>query len=222
MKIFGFDFSVSKPAMCYYNTDTREMNFYCWPMHEDNKSIEKLKTAGVNIFNRDLLPMSKKNFDNNIIMVQEHTKRAAELSDMIKNTLIELIGKTPLKDIYVCSEGLSFGSQGNQTLDLSGYKYTLLTTLYKAGIRNIYTYSPIAIKHTAKRSKQGEWGKTFMIEAFQETDPTVSTFADVMIHNDTALRKKSNFVNCVDDLVDSYWAVRTFLDKQFPEIANLG
>lgn len=214
MKIFGFDFSVSKPAMCFYDTDTKHMEFYCWPMHEDDKSIEKLKSAGININNRNLAPMSKKNFENNNIMVLEHTRRAAELSEMIANEIFKLIASTKLNDVYICSEGLSFGSKGNQTLDLSGYKYTLLTTLYKRGITHIYTYSPIAIKKIAKCSKTGEWGKDFMIQAIKETNPTMHKFIHTLVYNDIDLRKKSNYVNCVDDLVDSYWALRTFLEKE--------
>lgn len=214
MKIFGFDFSVSKPAMCYYDTKTEKMEFYCWPMHEDDKSIEKLKTAGINIKNRGLLPLSKKNFETNNKMVLEHTKRAAELSDMITNDILYLIGSTSMDEVYICSEGLSFGSKGNQTLDLSGYKYTLLTTLYKHGITNIYTYPPIAIKKIAKCSKSGEWSKDFMIQAIKETNPKMHKFIHCLIYKELDLKKKSNYVNCVDDLVDAYWALRTFLEKE--------
>lgn len=214
MKIFGFDFSVSKPAMCYYDTKTKKMEFYCWPMHEDDKSIEKLLSAGVNIKNRNLLPLSKKNYDTNNKMVLEHTKRAAQLSDIIAEDMFKLIKNTSLDDVYVCSEGLSFGSKGNQTLDLSGYKYSLLTTLYKKGITNIYTYPPISIKKVAKCSKQGEWSKDFMIQAIKETNPQAHKFIYSLIYNELDLKKKSNFVNCVDDLVDSYWALRTFLEKE--------
>ena len=61
----------------------------------------------------------------------------------------ELIGNTSLNDVYVVTEGLSYASKGNQILDLSGYKYAMLIELYRLGIRNIATLSPVAIKHVA-------------------------------------------------------------------------
>lgn len=213
MKIFGFDFSIAKPAMCYYNTETKDMKFYCWPQGIDKKSEEKLSVADIVVTNRNLLPMSKKNYPNNNSMVLENTKRAAELSDMIAETIGNLILSTPMEDVYVCSEGLAFNSKGNQTLDLSGYKCAMLTTLYKMGVRNIYTYTPVTIKSTAGVSKGNHYEKDYMIQALKETNPSAHKFVHTLVYDEPSLKKMTAYVPCVDDLTDAYWTVRTFLER---------
>ena len=215
MKIFGFDFSIAKPAMCYYDTDTKEMKFYCWPMETDKKSEEMLSACDIVVRNRGLIPMSDKNFDGQA-MVIENTRRASELSLMIANDVKDLIGETDMNDVYVVTEGLSYASKGNQTLDLSGYKYAMLIELHRLGIRNIATMSPVSIKHIAAVGigKKLSYEKDFMISAIKETNPTAHKFIYTLINDEESLKKKTAFVKCVDDLVDSYWAVRSLCEKQ--------
>lgn len=212
MKIFGFDFSIIKPAMFYYDTETKQSEFYCWPASEDKKSIEILNNAGIVVRNRNLPPLSKNDYDSNSL-VFENTKRAAELSELITEDIMNIVGDEPLDNIYICSEGLAFASNGNQTLDLSGYKAALLTTLYKRGVRNIFTYSPITIKSVAGCSKKGMWTKDFMINAIKKTNPSLHTFVRTLSENEKSLKKVTAFVPCVDDLVDAYWVVRTFMER---------
>lgn len=215
MKIFGFDFSIAKPAMCYYDTETKQMKFYCWPMEIDKKSEDMLSACEVVVTNRNLIPMSDKNFDGQE-MVIENASRASKLSLMIVSDVNELIGNTSLNDVYVVTEGLSYASKGNQILDLSGYKYAMLIELYRLGIRNIATLSPVAIKHVAAVGigKKLSYEKDFMINAIKETNPLAHKFIYTLIHNEDSLKKKTAFVKCVDDLVDSYWAVRSLCEKQ--------
>lgn len=213
MKIFGFDFSIAKPAMCYYNTDTKSVEFYCWPMNIDKKSIEILKNCKINVFNRGLIPMSDKNFDGQQ-MVIENTKRSYELSNIIASKVKEIIEDTSLDDVYVVTEGLSYASKGNQILDLSGYKYAMLIELYKLGIRNIYTLSPSFIKHVAAMGKKMKYDKEFMINAVKNVNPDTHEFIRSLIYNEDSLKKQTAFVKCVDDLVDSYWATRALCETQ--------
>lgn len=220
MYIFGFDFSISKPAMCFYDTNTSDMKFVCWPQKVDNKTYQILSEADVKVFNRNLCPISKATFTDNISMVREHTKRAAELSELIIMSIFDILDYydcTNRNDVYITSEGLSFASTGNAALDLSGYKYTLLTTLYKRGIRNIYTYSPISIKNIAGCSKKDQWTKTFMIDAIKKEEP-YHKFIETLKNHEDDLKKKSAYVPCVDDLVDSYWAMRTFIEKDMKNV----
>lgn len=213
MKIFGFDFSIAKPAMCYYNTDTKKMDFYCWPMDIDKKSNDMLSSCGVIVKNRGLIPMSDKNF-NGQEMVIENTKRASEISLTIAQDVKELIGDTNMSEVYIVTEGLSYASKGNQTLDLSGYKYSMLIELYRIGIRNIATLSPVSIKSVAAMGRKMSYEKDFMITAIKGTNPEAHQFIKTLICNDEALKKKTAFVKCVDDLVDSYWATRALCQKQ--------
>lgn len=215
MKIFGFDFSIAKPAMCYYDTDTKEMKFYCWPMNIDKKSKELLSSCDIIVRNRGLIPMSDKNF-NSQEMVVENTRRSSELSIIIANDVKNLIGDTDINSVYVVTEGLSYASKGNQTLDLSGYKYSMLIELYRLGIRNIFTMSPVSIKHVAAVGigKKLSYEKDFMISAIKETNPTAHKFIYTLVNDEESLKKKTAFVKCIDDLVDSYWAVRSLCETQ--------
>jgi hypothetical protein len=212
MKIFGFDFSIAKPAMCYYNTDTKEMKFYCWPMSMDKKSIEILSSCSINVHNRNLVPMSSNNFDGQQMII-ENTKRSMESACMISTCIDELIGDTDLSDVYVVTEGLSYASKGNQTLDLSGYKYVMLVELYRLGIRNITTLTPSAIKHVAAMGKKMRFDKEFMIDAIKTTNPEVHPFIKRLITDENSLKKQTAFVKCVDDLVDAYWATRALCEN---------
>ena len=110
-------------------------------------------------------------------------------------------------------EGLSFGSTGDATLQLSGYKYMLMDRLSKeVPLENMYTYAPITIKKTAGCSKRG-LGKNDMIDAFLEED---TKFGASVKSNLDLFKKKGgkNYIELLDDLVDAYWAVKTLEEKE--------
>lgn len=220
MKLFGFDFSIAKPAMCYYNTETKEMKFYTWPSSIDKKSLTNVTNAGVDIKCRNLDTVPKGISSTDLVRI--HTERSINLASIIADDVFELIGETDLSDVHVASEGFSFMSKGNVMLDLSGYKYVLLTTLYGRGIRNLYTYSPITGKNTAKRAMGGskdikmEYTKTFMIDAIKCTNPKQHKFINTLVNETESLRRgKENYSVTVDDLVDSYWILRTMCEREF-------
>lgn len=211
--IFSFDFSMSKPAMCAYINN--EIFFYCFPMNLDKISIEKLVNVDVNVFNRNLPSINKKLYNSNDLVI-EHIKRANELSRVIIDVIFSLIKKYNLniEDIIISSEGLSFGSRGDAMLDLSGYKYVLLSKLYEKGFTNIKTYSPITIKSVAGCAKKKEYGKLPMIAKIMEERQGIHSFIDCLKYNSNELKKKTAFVNCVDDLVDAYWCLKTTIEKE--------
>jgi hypothetical protein len=212
MHIFSFDFSMSKPSVCYYNTDIKQMEFACWPMQLDEKSENILKEVNVIVYNRNLNTISKKdNYDNNSLIL-EHTVRALNLSKMISDYIISKTND--MGSVTIATEGLSFNSKGNAALDLSGYKYTLLTKLYDIGVRKIYTYSPISIKSIAGCAKRGMYGKDMMINAIKNENPTQHKLIHTLIYESNKLKKKRAYVHCVDDLVDSYWTLQTLINKE--------
>lgn len=170
------------------------------------------------VHHRDLKPLSTKNKTSQIVL--EHTMRSTDLANMIVRDLdycmsqiLHLEDDTPM---YISSEGLAFSAKGDATLNLATYKGVLMAKLYEhyqGRLKGLYTYSPITMKSVAGCAKKGELAnKGNMIVAFSKEAIGDNPFQ-------TALRKggfkaKTNFSMCVDDIVDSYWAVKTMLVKE--------
>lgn len=210
--IISFDFSINKPAMCIYHNN--KLYFYTWPLNIDNKSIEILKQCDVNVYNRNLQPINKKQYDSNSL-VYEHVKRSSLLTNLIINDIMSFIKfhNIDKNNIIISSEGLSYASNGDATLNLAAYKQVLLTKLYENNLVNIKTYSPITIKATAGKSKKGEGSKTSMIDAIKEEEKN-HKFIEILSTNDNLLKKKTAYIQTVDDLVDAYWCLKTTLKKE--------
>ena len=209
--IFSFDFSMNKPAMaCLVNN---KLNFYVWPIDIDDVSYSKLADCNVNIKNR-ILPSTKGLNETNSIYT--HVSRASDLADMILEDISDILDEnqiTDLSDIIVSNEGFSFASKGDQTLNLSGYKYILMKALIDKGFTKLYTYSPITIKKTAGCSKKGMGGKENMINALANEKDN-HTLISVMKTDPKLLKKKTSFVMCMDDLADAYWCLKTVVEKE--------
>lgn len=211
--IFSFDFSMSKPAMCYYYKN--KLHFWCFPMKVDIKTIDMLRACNVNVINRDLPSIDKKSFDSHSL-VKEHINRANNLANIIVKVINDIIEREKIdkENVIISSEGLSFASKGDAMLDLSGYKYILLSKLTDNGFDNFYTYSPITIKSVAGCSKKGKGDKKSMIDKITEENPTLHLFISTLKYDPQLLKKKTSFVQCVDDLVDAYWCLKTTIIKE--------
>lgn len=201
--------------MCYYDTVSKDMGFYTWPAKIDKKSETCLVDADVVVRNRQLEPM--KMGEHESVFVLEHTKRSTQLAEMIAKDVYNIIGDRDLNDVYVSSEGIAFSAKGKSTLDLSGYKYVLLSNLYKIGIRHIYTYNPIVLKSVAKMGRnidRSEFkGKEYMIDSIKLTDTSKHKFIHTLTFNTQKLKKAKNYAHTVDDLVDAYWALRSMCER---------
>ena len=99
-------------------------------------------------------------------LIIEQVSRAKDLADMIVSYIIKRLDEIqcPITDAVIANEGFSFASSGNAVLDLSGYKYILMSALIDKGFKDFRTYAPITIKKTAECSKKG-MGKEEMIQA---------------------------------------------------------
>ena len=89
-----------------------------------------------------------------------------------------------------------------------------MSTFNEYGIlfENMTTYPPITIKKTAECAKKG-MGKKEMIDAFI-TDGKKNKFRKNLINNrELFLKKTGTYIDHLDDLVDSYWAIETYLKK---------
>lgn len=207
---------MNKPAASIYLD--KQIHFYFWPLKLPKKTIEKYTECGVNIKCRNLESIDTKHTDNTQLVLI-HTIRSTELANLIISDIDEFISKHISDDdydLYVCSEGLSFSSKGDATLNLATYKGVLLSKIYEHysdNLKRLFTYSPNTLKSVAGcataeyRSKKENMIKSFMRE------PLNSQFKDKLI--DGTLVAQTNFITGVDDIVDSYWALKTMIKKEF-------
>ena len=211
--IFAFDFSMNKPAMCAYIND--EIEFYVWPSKIDKTSMEALQNADIHVFDRELPAMKDGEF-NEHTLICEHVNRAVKLAGMISNKICDILQEhiiTSYEDVIIANEGFAFGSHGDAVLDLSGYKYILMHALMTKGFTNFKTYAPTTIKSTAGCCKKG-MGKNDMITKLGEEDNSLHTIFNIIGNAPEQLKKKTNFVMCVDDIADSYWCLKTVIKKE--------
>lgn len=211
----GFDFSMNKPAATILYK--KEFYFFIWPIDITKNNIKKFQECNINVYNRALNAISAENLPNSQIVI-EHTKRSTNLANLIIDTIdlfIANIVKTEKIDMFISSEGLSYGSKGDAALNLATYKGVLLSKLYEHYIdqlKGLYTYPPITIKSVAGCAKKGELSnKNKMINAFTK-EPCKTLFKEFLLNG--KLLAKTNYIPCVDDIVDSYWALKTMLVKE--------
>ena len=214
--IFAFDFSMNKPAMTVLCKG--KMDFYVWPSSIDDKSYNTLLYSGISVTSRNLPSMKDAKHDQHSL-IMEHVKRAVDLANIIVHTINSIVRKNDINksDVIIANESFAFSAKGDATLDLSGYKYILMYTLIENGYSNFRTYSPITIKKTADCSKKG-LGKDAMItafgKAFDKDKPHCNhPIMETLLNNPQNLKKKTNYVLCMDDIADSYWCMITALNE---------
>lgn len=212
--IFAFDFSMIKPAMCTLIND--KVNFYIWPAHIDEPTETMLSECNINIINRGLPEMHAKELDESELIC-EHVRRSNNLADIIVKTIKNILDENHidnLDDVLIANEGFAFNAKGNATLDLSGYKYILMTKLIEAGFTHFKTYSPISLKSTAGCSKKGKGEKKDMISSLSEEPQELHTIIYVLANSPQSIKKRKAYIDCIDDIADSYWCMRTAVIKE--------
>lgn len=216
----GFDFSMNKPAATIYSNG--KYFFYFWPLNFKNNAeskIQKYKDCGVNVVCRNLESISPSKKTKNTELVLVHTIRSLDLANLIIADIDNLINNVLKLDsdynMYVCSEGLSYASKGDATLNLATYKGVLLAKIYEhydENLKRLFTYSPNTLKSTAGcATKEKRSEKLPMIKAFIN-EPYNFPFKNALINGD--LTAKTNYIEGVDDLCDSYWALRTMIKEE--------
>ena len=218
--LLGFDYSLNKPAATLV-VGRHAPKFFIWPLSLSAPEREKWGIlSDVSLHERNLPPISKgKLVESDLTLI--HTRRSLDLARYVVQDVREHIHACGCTDtgiaMYVCSEGYSFASKGNATLDLATYKGVLLSEIYREFtdvIEWFGTYSPISIKSVAGcATKEMRGVKEGMINAFtKEILPSPSAFQKAVVNGD--LKAKKNYIPCVDDVVDSYWALRTMCVKE--------
>ena len=212
MTIIGFDFSINKPAACVYTTDfpLPKWQFYGWPYGMKDKMRDLFEESGV------ILPYRNddKEKGNDVTDLMRYgVKNAQYLSGLITNTLIFYLSIERCKP-YIVFEGLSYASSGAHVIQLGAYKYMLMHYLSRyVPLDRMYTYSPITIKSVAGCAKKG-MGKPEMIQSFIDDGPEGKFKSALMNNPNFKSGKNSNWIMHVDDIVDSYFIVKTLMIKE--------
>ena len=206
MNLIGFDFSINKPAACVKVGNKYE--FFGWPYSLQKKLPAIYESAGVNIITRT--DDKEKGPDVSSKMRYE-VRNARYISEMIVTTLKPYLNR----NTYIGLEGISYGSSGDVILQLGGYKYMVMDALSDyVPLENMFTYSPITVKKTAGCSKRGT-PKSEVIESFI-TSSYNNSLKIAMRSDKLSFMKKGgkNFIDHLDDLVDSYWVLETLREKE--------
>lgn len=205
-KIIGADFSIKKPAVCIY--DGKNYSFISWPHELSPKIVNLMRESGVNVIDRTDVRTKENDVSEKM---RNEVRNAMYLAKLICDTLAPHL----TTDTAISFEGLSYGSSGDAQLQLSSYKYMLMAELSKrVPLENMFTYSPISIKSVAGCSKKG-MTKSDVIESFL-VNSNETVFANEVRKNRTAFKKKNseNWVDHLDDIVDSYWVTETLRVKE--------
>lgn len=150
-------------------------------------------------------------------MVLIHTIRSTDLANIIIEDIDNFIKNQGLEDydLYVCSEGLSYASRGDATLNLATYKGVLLSKIYEHygdHLRRLFTYAPISLKATAGcAGKDDIKDKNKMIKKYILENNQIKL--RLCLANDM-FKAKKNYIAGIDDIVDSYWALKTMIKKE--------
>ena len=212
----AFDFSMNKPAMVAYHMG--KLYFYLWPSKLSDAHAQKYHECNVNVFPRGLEPINTKKTDNTQLVLI-HTIRSTDLANQIIADIDTLIEKTAGSieeaELYICSEGLSYGSKGDASLNLATYKGVLLSKIYEhygVALKRLYTYAAMTIKATAGcAGKKDKDIKMPMIDAFCRM-AYETPFKQAVVNKE--LIAKTKYIDGVDDLVDAYWTLITMIKKE--------
>jgi len=211
LSIISFDFSLAKPACCIFVNN--EYLFFGWPKKLSDKINNLYKESGVNIIDR---------FDNedepkdSSAKVRHEIKWSVYMADLIIDTIKPYLNK----DTLIVFEGSSFSSSGNVVIQLTSRRYMLIYRLTRfVSLDNIFTYSPMTVKSTAGCSKKNSltkksYTKNDIILSFIKDGPDCMLRQKLIEDQSKFMKKNSvNFIDHMDDLVDSYFVLKTLQQK---------
>lgn len=207
----GVDFSINSPGVTIRNADNK-LHFYAFPRVGSVKEdcLISLRLAGVNVSVLDganSLPAKATIAQRERNSLTDAIMEATAISKQIK------LAANKDKDLYLAIEGFSFGSTGNRLAQISGYQYLFRYVLHqnnKLNLDHFHTYSPMTVKATAGK---GNFKKADMIAAFlasQEESLLETGLWKAMTADPTQFQtKRGNWLSPIDDIIDSYYVLKT-------------
>jgi hypothetical protein len=209
--IIGFDFSIAKPAACLLIDN--KYHFISWPKNLDDKLVSLYRNSGIN--NIDRFDNEKEPSDSS-----EKVRYEIKWSNYMSDLIIETIKPYINNDTKIIFEGSSFGSKGNVVIQLTSRRYMLMYKLSSiVSLENMFTYAPTTVKKTAGCSrKDPDTGKSYtkndVINSFIINGPEC-LLKNKLKENKNIFMKKGykNYQTHLDDLIDSYWVLQTYIEK---------
>jgi hypothetical protein len=203
--ILGIDFSLKSTAATLKSGDT--YTFYTFARTDVIKEDTSLALRAAGVIVNTLPPepalpkkstiaeRERSSLDDACVLIPEITKWFCDLD-------IDAYG----------IEGFSFASTGNRLAQISGYQWVLRWELHKMGMTSdkFWIFSPMTVKATAGK---GNFKKEEMIAAFiNSEDPELQkTGLWKALKNQPSLfqTKRGAWVKPIDDLIDSWWVLKT-------------
>jgi hypothetical protein len=207
MPLLGIDFSLTSTAVTLKNST--EYVFYTFARENAVKSdvTTSLKTAGVEVHLVPAeAPLPKK------ATIAERERSSLEDAHILINKIVEQFKYLHDPITAYGIEGFSFGSTGNRLAQIAGYQWALRWEMRSIGMTssNLWVFSPMTVKATAGK---GNFKKEQMIEAFINSDDPLlqgNLFWLALKNNPEQFQtKKGNWLKPIDDVVDSYWVLKT-------------
>lgn len=215
----GIDYSINSPAICVLQNNRIDFISVARQGKGSGKIFEVLRDFNV-------IVSSTESLKNSTILLDSSRESTLDALSLAQKCVQEIINTTEKNDPatnIVAIEGFSFGSTGNRLAQISGYQYVLRMNILAhiispIHIENLWIFAPATVKSTAGAAGRGK-GKEDMIEAFlTHEDPLPFLhqhpfFIELKNHPETFQTKKGKFIKPVDDIIDSYWILKTYFKK---------
>lgn len=223
----GVDYSIHSPAICILKNNT--IHFISLA-REGVASLEfyrKLFQFGIRVEATSKLLGSKKMLLNS----RESTLDSLFLASNAISIIKEIAGKEsdPTENVFVI-EGFSYNSVGNRLAQISGYQFVFRNMLILSGLidpdyinQNLWVFAPQTVKAQALvgRDDRNTIGKLPMIKAFREESLKTNQlkglnktpfWQEIKNHPSTFQDKKGNYLKPIDDIIDSYFVLKTYFN----------
>lgn len=203
--LLGIDYSINSPAICVLQD---EITFFSFPRVGSIKESTMKSLIDCQVIVKEVPAEPKNTTKGKVAEFERHYFRdCLTQTEIISNELPK--GENPV----VAFEGFSFASNGNRLAQLSGYQYMLRWRLHDEHCMqfdDLHIYSPMTVKSTAGK---GNFKKEQMIDAFIASDDerlrNTSFWKAISQSPELFQTKTGKWVKPIDDIVDSYWVLRT-------------
>lgn len=228
--IISLDFSINSPGVCILTDDNR-LEFLCFPRVgvSNDKVLQNLKDSGVHVYEMEALEL----FDTDSLSSYAalDLENAFEMADEIINRSIEVNnGNLNVSKNILCIENFSYGSSGKRLIQLVGHNYIFRSFAVQKILKSsfkIFVFSPMTIKSIAfSEFKNADWinkekkfSKDSLIKYFmlhQNRLPQLDKnkfYLDLKNNPEKYSNKNGKFYKPVDDLIDSYWLLKTYFNN---------
>lgn len=223
--IISIDFSITSPGVCVIDNE-KSLNFACFPYRDIVKDhiIESLEKSNV------FCGIRERNEDKTSLITQSrfHTGEAEKLT----NEIIKYLRTLNIdKNNILIFEGFSFNSGGNRLAQISGYQFVARSLLLKefSKLEHLFVYAPQSVKSVANAAKKG-MNKTDMMSSFLNHENYIPGLRNSIFYQNLSntpemfknipskRTKKIVFQKPIDDIIDSYWLLKTYLFKESIEL----